>query len=147
MLNMTELQIDTTNKYRYCDLSNEEIIKKCQAIENSSMTFDEKVKEFDAIGFSRTYDIIGDSYCLFFPDTLRIFTRNYNIRTAKITRDITLYKPTDHTLPSIEIHYDYGLVMDFIGCGRSYHQENNEEKNNIIYLPDKPFIDDNMDSY
>ena len=104
----------TKDKFRYCELSNIKAKQKCNEIEHSNLSFDEKIEEFEAIGYSRTYDLIGASYYLKFPNKIYVYTKCYNIMKVHVERECRFYKPIDPILPEIHLHYDHGLLMDMI---------------------------------
>ena len=91
-----------SNKFKYADLSQEDAKEKCKEIENDkNLSLQEKIDEFDRIGYGQTYDIIGLSYTLRNSNHFLIFPKKYN----EYVTPYTFYSPTNKELPSIVTLY------------------------------------------
>lgn len=92
------------SRHKYDGLSWQEAIDKCKEIENDvNLSIEEKIEEFDLIGFGRQNQFMGLSYILVPTGSFICEYRSYKAGyKTKITNNL-LYTPTNDLLPKIYI--------------------------------------------
>lgn len=85
------------NKLKYCRLNKADAIEKCKEIENNpNLTIQQKVDEFNLIGYGQVYDSFNCSYTLE-SDYIGI-KKWFELVSLHI-----FYKPIDENLPTISL--------------------------------------------